>query len=278
MSQWPRITIVTPSYNQGFFLEETIRSIIFQGYDNLEYFVIDGGSSDNSVNIIQKYSEKIDWWVSEKDNGQTDAINKGFARATGELLCWINSDDVLLPGCLHAVAHCYSKQRQPDLIHTNYVYIDHNGYIIRALRVAKPIPFFVYRGVWTMATPATFFSASLLHQIGYLDPQYHLSMDIDIWLKIIKAGGKLASIPQYLGAFRWHKTSKTSQSVEAKKYKGQENPETKRILDAALPNVSEERRRLWHIGWKLYQVVNLNYIRAHLDTKRFKGQHWSEMN
>jgi glycosyltransferase involved in cell wall biosynthesis len=101
---WPRISIVTPSFNQGQFLEETIRSILLQGYPNLEYVIMDGGSTDDSVEIIRKYQEHLSFWVSEKDAGQSDAINKGFARCSGELLNWINSDDVLMLGALRAVA------------------------------------------------------------------------------------------------------------------------------------------------------------------------------
>src|SRR5262249_26474448 len=100
---WPRVSIVTPSYNQGQFIEETIRSVLLQGYPDLEYIVSDGGSSDKSVEIIKKYQSWLAYWVSERDNGQSHAIKKGLARATGDLFNWINSDDVLLPGALAAV-------------------------------------------------------------------------------------------------------------------------------------------------------------------------------
>jgi glycosyltransferase involved in cell wall biosynthesis len=118
---WPRITIITPSYNQGQFLEETIRSVLLQGYPNLEYMVIDGGSTDNSVEIIKKYAPWIDYWVSEPDRGQAHAINKGFARCTGDIVGWINSDDLLLPGSLTKVATAYishpNKILLGDVIH-----------------------------------------------------------------------------------------------------------------------------------------------------------------
>src|SRR5438309_6203079 len=103
-SPWPRITIVTPSYNQGRFLEETIRSVLLQGYPNLEYMVIDAASTDESVEIIRKYERWLAYWVSEKDRGQTHAINKGLAKATGEIFSYLNSDDLLAPGALAAVA------------------------------------------------------------------------------------------------------------------------------------------------------------------------------
>ena len=105
----PRITIVTPSYNQGAFLEDTIRSVLDQGYPNLEYIVMDGGSTDNSVEIIEKYADRIDYWESEPDRGQTHAINKGFARATGVIGNWINSDDLLEPGALQTIGQAWNE-------------------------------------------------------------------------------------------------------------------------------------------------------------------------
>src|SRR6202012_3617872 len=111
----PRITVVTPSYNQGAFLEQTIRSVLGQLYPNLEYFVFDGGSTDESVDIIKRYESQLAGWVSEKDRGQSNALNKGFARATGDILCWVNSDDFLLPGALHEAARRLGEG--PDLIY-----------------------------------------------------------------------------------------------------------------------------------------------------------------
>jgi glycosyltransferase involved in cell wall biosynthesis len=273
----PKITIVTPSFNQGLFLHETIDSILNQGYSNLEYFIVDGGSTDNSVNIIREYEDRIDWWVSEKDNGQTEAINKGFERATGELLCWVNSDDILLPGCLHLIAKNYLSQNQPDIIHGNVVYTDSSGKITKMIRVPKQTHFFAKKGMWSTPQPAVFYRADLVKRIGYLDPQYHLSMDVDLWMKMTEIGAKIGYIPEYLGAFRWHETSKTTISIQARKHRYAENPEAKKIYDAALPKVSQRKRNIWRNIWRLYQAINLNYLRSYMDTIYFQGKHWQEI-
>src|SRR5450759_2806690 len=117
-----KISVITPSYNQGQFLEETILSVINQNYPNLEYFIIDGGSTDNSIEIIKKYEKHLTYWVSEKDNGQAHAINKGFKKATGDIVCWINSDDLLIQGAINTISNYFS--RNPDV---QFI----NGYTLR---------------------------------------------------------------------------------------------------------------------------------------------------
>ena len=132
--KYPKITVVTPSFNQGEFLERTILSIINQDYPNLEYIVCDGGSTDQSVSIIKKYEKYITWWCSEKDKGQTDAINKGFKRATGDVVGWINSDDVLLPGALWTVADFYANHPDTDFANGFTIEIERQNYQIHAYR------------------------------------------------------------------------------------------------------------------------------------------------
>ena len=130
-AELPKISIITPSFNQADYLEETILSIINQNYPNLEYIIIDGGSTDNSVEIIKKHEKNIDYWVSEKDNGQSHAINKGFAKATGEILNWINSDDILAENALIKIAEAYLKRKNDNIVILgNGFEIDENGKVL----------------------------------------------------------------------------------------------------------------------------------------------------
>ena len=148
---WPKISVVTPSYNQGKFIEETIRSILLQSYPNLEYIIIDGGSTDDSVQIIRKYEQWLTYWVSEPDRGQAHAINKGFARCTGELMGWINSDDSLFPNALHYLAVAHQKQPQAILL-GNVLHFSDTGFAKVAYQ--KNITFENMVNVWKLYTAA----------------------------------------------------------------------------------------------------------------------------
>ncbi len=185
---FPTISIVVPSYNQGRYLEETLRSIIDQQYPALELLVADGGSTDNSVDIIKKYENHISWWVSEKDSGQSDAINKGFSKATGEVINWICSDDKLAPGALFTVAELFnSSPGSTGVVYGNIDYINEKSVVLKnpfddvKNRVRSRIDFF--KGM-AFAQPAAFFRRSLLEQTGYLDTGLHYGMDYDLFAKL----------------------------------------------------------------------------------------------
>ena len=273
---WPRITIVTPSFNQGKFLEETIKSVLNQNYPNLEYFIVDGGSTDNSINIIKKCAEKIDWWVSEPDQGQSDAINKGFQKAKGDWLCWVNSDDILLPDALEKVAKASNANSDVDVITGNVIYIDENDFIVRCVRVPRMRWFFYRRSVGYFTAPAVFFKKELYEKVGGLDIKLHYSMDIDLWHKFRLEGAKIYHIKEYLGGFRVHKSSKTGpRMLGTKKYF--EHPETTLIRERYIPKVSKNIVRLFRFMYKLWQVVNFNYFKGWLDLRRWKNKRWVEI-
>jgi glycosyltransferase involved in cell wall biosynthesis len=267
---------VTPSFNQAKYLPETIESVLGQNYPNLEYIIIDGGSTDGSVDIIKKYESRLSYWVSEKDNGQSDAIMKGFERSTGELFAWVNSDDVLFPECLNKISQMYISQNKPDLIHTNVCYIDSEGRITRFIRVPRQSRFFFFRGVWHVVAPTLFYKSSLFRSVGGVDRRYHLSMDLDLWMRMMKAGAKVAHISEYLGGYRWHQSAKTVISLKTRS--SYENTETDEIFKKHLLGSKLIGRFLWRWLCKVYRVVNLNYVLSFKDFKSLKGTpRWQEV-
>lgn len=219
VTAWPRMTVVTPSYQQGNFIEETIRSVLLQGYPNLEYFVIDGGSTDETVEIIRKYEPWLAGWVSEKDRGQSHAINKGFARATGNALAWLNSDDIYLPGAMFeavrglertnftAPVHGHCLRTEGD-IRTDEIwparYLGRQE-LIRFWQRQHQLP---RPDSWFISQPAVFFPKELLERTGGLDENLEIAMDYDLWIRM-SAFGDFVAVPGSLARFRVHPTSKS---------------------------------------------------------------------
>ena len=184
-SLWPKISIVTPSYNQSQFLEETIRSVLLQGYPNLEYFVMDGGSTDSSVEIIKKYEPWLTYWVSQPDRGQSEAINKGWERSTGDVLAWLNSDDLLNPGVLNEVAQLWLNNSNIGFIHAQTEKIDSEGQPIGSIFGSE---FDFIRSLRTtlncVAQQSTFINRHAVEKVGFLDETLEMSMDWDLWIRI----------------------------------------------------------------------------------------------
>ena len=206
---YPKISVVTPSYNQGEFLERTILSIIGQGYPNLEYLVIDGGSTDNSTDIIRKYEDRIDYWVSEKDNGQTEAINKGMQRATGEIVCWINSDDVLLPGALMVVGDYFLNHPETEYINGLVIEIGRQDEILKLTHTILS-KWFIERGAFNTLQQGMFWKRSLFDKVGYLDTSFHAMMDYEFIVRLFENNVKMAFINKPLGAIRIYAETKTA--------------------------------------------------------------------
>lgn len=228
----PKISVITPSYNQACFIEETIQSVLDQGYPNLEYLVFDGGSTDNTVEILKKY-ERYLRWVSRKDRGQSDAINQGFRLASGEILSYLNSDDLYEPGALRTVAGFMSAHPDVHWITGKCRIIDDHGYEIR-----KPIT--LYKNLWLkvhsytallvldyISQPATFWRRTVIERVGLFDENEHLAMDYDYSLRVGRHF-PLWVIDSYLAGFRVHRASKSTKIREhfesdlavAKRYAG----------------------------------------------------------
>lgn len=202
----PGITIITPSFNQGQFLEETILSVLNQHYPKLQYIIIDGGSTDHSVGIIKKYQYKIDYWVSEKDNGQTHAINKGLQKASGEIITWINSDDVLLPGTLQKIATEFEKDPDLYLLHGKSILFGNNK---RELIIGKPVTPAQYLAYIPFPQPSSFFRKSIINETGLLDESLHYGMDFELLTRIVLSGKKIKQVNELYSKYRLHDAAKT---------------------------------------------------------------------
>ena len=208
MRECPKISIITPSYNQGQFLEETILSVLNQDYPNLEYFIIDGGSTDNSVEIIKKNEDRLAYWVSEKDRGQTHAINKGFKRATGDIVNWLSSDDLLEQGALKILAKEIEKNPSADFYFGDFSVIDNEG---RNFFYRKSPPYLFATLFWRRQLsnqPAVFFRQNLLDKIGYLDGSLNFCMDTEFWIRAAQQGSISHQIEEPLAMARLHNAAR----------------------------------------------------------------------
>lgn len=204
----PLVSIVTPSFNQARYLEHTIRSVLDQDYPKLEYIIVDGGSNDGSPEIIRRYSDRLAWWVSEKDRGQTDAINKGFAHARGEYLAWLNSDDTYEPGAIREAVDFLRTQPEVGLVYGDANFIDENGRKLGRFPAAQTDYRRLRQGYVHIPQQSAFWRADLWHRVGPLDPSFFFAMDYDLWVRLA-ALAPVRYVPRNWANFRLHTQGKT---------------------------------------------------------------------
>jgi len=219
------VSIVTPSFNQAQYLEQTLRSVLEQDHPRIEYIVIDGASTDGSVELIKKYEDRLAYWVSERDSGQAEAINKGLARAEGEIVAWINSDDFYFPGAVASAAKVFESHPEAGLVYGDTVAVDGNGEFIH-------FPKYAQWGLDDLLTfniigqPAVFMRRDVLWKAGFLDPSFHFLLDHQLWIRMA-SHARMVYVPERWAAGRFHESAKNV--AQAEKF----GEEAFRILDWA---------------------------------------------
>ena len=202
----PLVSIITPSYNQSAYLEQTIQSVLGQQHVPLEYIVVDGGSTDGSLEIIQRYADRLAWWVSERDAGQADAINKGLGRASGEIVAWLNSDDLYLPEAVAQAVAALQNNPQAGLVFGDAITIDAEGRRLNRLSFGD-WGLRELMGFRIICQPAVFMRRSTLEQAGLLDPSYHFLLDHHLWIRIASLT-PVVHVPEVWAAARHHPGAK----------------------------------------------------------------------
>lgn len=209
MKNKSKISIITPSFNQGHYLEETILSVLSQNYPNLEYIIIDGGSNDNSVDIIKKYADRLHYWISEKDNGQSEALNKGLAIASGDIVAWLNSDDLYLPAALETAANAFEANPHLDILHGRSILFGEKTKE-QIIGLSDNIQTPAYLASMKFPQPSCFFSKRILNAEQVLNTELHYAMDFELVSKAILNNCEIKAIPDVLSKYRMHADSKSN--------------------------------------------------------------------
>lgn len=204
----PLVTVVTPSFNQARFLGAAIESVLSQDYPRIEYIVLDGGSTDGSVDILRRYEDRLAAWASEPDRGQTEAINRGFAMARGEILAWLNSDDLYFPGAVREAVAFLQAHPEVGMVHGAAYYVDEVGVPVGRFPSSDTDHRALRRGAPRIAQQASFFRSTVWRMVGPLDPTFYYAMDYDLWIRI-SAVTTLAYVPRVWAGFRLHGSSKS---------------------------------------------------------------------
>lgn len=203
----PLVSIITPSFNQGRFIEETLLSVKNQTYKNIEHIVIDACSTDQTLEILKKHGSTI-FWISEPDNGQTDAINKGMRKSHGEILAYLNSDDLYLPETITAVVDYFSKNPNIEMVYGDIIHIDQNSSELETVKTGNIILENYLTCQVYLPQPTVFFRKSIIEKVGFFDDQLHLAMDLDYWIRVFFVA-ESAYIPQPLAKARFHSETKS---------------------------------------------------------------------
>lgn len=210
MTETPLVSIITPSFNQARYLEATINSVLGQDYPRIEYIIVDGGSTDGSLDLIKKHEGRLGWWISEQDKGQTDAINKGFNRASGEILAWLNSDDTYHPGAVSAAVKYLNENPDVAMVYADCDFINEQGNVIGKFNSAQTDLRRLREGYVHIPQQTMFFRAKYWKELGPLDPSFYFAMDYDLWTRIAARAPIKYLAGQTWANFRIHTSGKTT--------------------------------------------------------------------
>lgn len=231
----PRVSVVTISYNQGKFLEAAIKSVVDQGYPNLDYILIDGGSTDNSSEIIARYRDQFSFWCSEPDGGPANGLNKGFKHATGDIFCFLNADDMFLPYTLQRVAELFQQHRNADVVYGDGYLTDSQGELRKS---TYSDPWNLWRmayGTCVIVQPATFFTREIYRRTKGFNEEHRAFWDAGLWVEMAQAGAKFQHVKEFLAVFRLHKSSITGS--------GREDVEEARVSEELFKQIIGRTRR-----------------------------------
>lgn len=278
----PFISVVMPSFRQAAYLEEAICSVLDQDYPHRELIVMDGGSDDGSVAVIERHQARLAYWTSARDGGQSDAMDQGFRRARGDLLCWVNSDDVLLPGALSAVADAWRRSEGADWIAGNCCWLDPEGRVLRCSRGMAWSGLLAGFGLPGVSAPSSFFSPRLYRQAQGFDRGMHYVMDTDLWLRFARLGARFVRVPRYLWGLRLHPDAKMSGhnfSESAMAQPDHPSRERRRHESRRLAErhgIGPQEERLGNAASRVLRALSGASAIAWYDSARFRGRHWKD--
>lgn len=280
----PFLSIIIPSYNQGEYIERTILSVLNQSSPcKYELIVIDGGSTDNTLQILEKYSNKFSYWVSEKDSGQSEAINKGFSLACGEYVTWLNSDDVLFKSALNVFEKTVAKNKEIKLFFGNTAWISSSDEIIQLRKGPQYNSCFAKKGFYHAYGPSAFIHRDLLDKYGLLREDFHYMMDTELWSRYMSKNVKYHRISTYIWGLRLHEKAKMSgHNFENSEFSQLDHPSFKRkkvervIINELYP--ATRYIKLNYFLYNMYKLLSLNFLHSLLQSIRLRKKHWNSIS
>lgn len=274
----PLISIVTVVYNGEKFLEEAIKSVINQDYDNIEYIVIDGNSTDKTVDIIKKYEDKIDYWVSEPDKGQSDAFKKAFSVCEGEWLTWLNGDDLLLSGAVSELFHATLKYSNAECFTGNIIWTTADDKIIQCRKGEGWNNLLPRLGILNVYGPTTFFKKALYEKVDGINIAFHYRMDTDLWWQFYAAGAKFIRLSSYTWVLRVHENAKTTAQYFNSSDSHNENHSSRKRMTEEDRMIDEKYRKNISKFGKIYlyvlRILSTQYLSSLSDTYFYKNKHF----